>query len=133
MFLKAHVTTAYLTNKFSAKGSTLHKYIVGMKYKIGGASGTTYKTSEEWMARQQKEAEDVGEAGGLSLTQEDLPASRGTGKKSGKKRDAAEIRGDSSKPKKKSKDNDNKDVDEDEDRNKPSKAPVTRRGIVIHN
>ena len=103
IFPKSHVTTAFLAKKFAAKSSTRHKYVVGMKYKGGARPGMSYKASEDWSARQQDEPDhdDNERAGGSGLTQDDLPKSKGAGKKSGKKRDAAEIRGDSSKPKKK--------------------------------
>ena len=48
MFPKAHVTTAYLAEKFDSESSTLHKYVVGMKYKGGAPLGTSYKASEDW-------------------------------------------------------------------------------------
>ena len=44
MFPKEHVTTAFLSTKFATTSSTLHKYIVGMKYKGGlhqESTGTT--------------------------------------------------------------------------------------------
>ena len=40
MFPKAHVTTTFLSVKFATTSSTLHKYIVGMKYRGGVPPGT---------------------------------------------------------------------------------------------
>ena len=49
MFLKTHVLTAFLSVKFAMTGSTLHKYIMGKKYKGGAALGSKYRSeSEEW-------------------------------------------------------------------------------------
>ena len=45
MFLKVHVTTAFLSIKFATTSSTLHKYIVGMKYK-GGVPPGKYRHGE---------------------------------------------------------------------------------------
>ena len=87
------------------------------------------------------------------MSQEKLKG-KGVGKKSGKKRDAAEIREEMSKPKKKRKqvdedgdddqqgtskpkrkrrEWDDDDDKEDEDRDRPLKAPVMARGLVIRN
>ena len=130
MFPQAHVTTTYLAEKFAAKESMLHKYIVGMKYKGGGASGTMNKVSEDWTRTQQEENRDanVEEARELDLTREELPMMKGTEKKLGRKRDVTEIRGELSKPKKKRQRNeDDDDEEEDEDRQGAGKAPVTKR------
>ena len=52
MFLKEHVMTAFLSMKFATTSSTLHKYIVGMKYKVGAPPGKyRYDESEEWTRR----------------------------------------------------------------------------------
>ena len=48
MFLKKHVTTAFLSTKFATTSSTLHKNIVGMKYKGWAPPGKyRYNESEE--------------------------------------------------------------------------------------
>ena len=54
MFPKVHVTTAFLSFKFAMTSSTLHKYIVGMKYKGGVTPSSKYKPSksEEWTRKQ---------------------------------------------------------------------------------
>ena len=52
MFLKEHVTTAFLSTKFATTSSTLHKYIVWMKYKGGAPPGKyRYEELEEWTRR----------------------------------------------------------------------------------
>ena len=63
------------------------------------------------------------------------PKGKGIRKKSGKSRDAAEIRDDTSKPKKKRRivEVDDEEDEEEEDCNKPWKKPVTARGIIIRN
>ena len=49
MFPKEHVMTAFLSTKFATTSSTLHKYIVGMKYKGRAPPGKyRYEESEEW-------------------------------------------------------------------------------------
>ena len=141
--------------KFATTSSTLHKYIVGMKYKGGAPPGKyRYEESEEWTRKRTEEDANKGASGsGTTMSQEKLKG-KGVGKKSGKKRDAAEIREETSKPKKKRKqvddDNDddepgtskpkkkrrevdNNDNKEDKDRDRPLKAPVTARGLVIRN
>ena len=45
MFPKEHITTAFLSRKFAAMSSTLHKYIVIMKYK-GGVPPSKYRHKE---------------------------------------------------------------------------------------
>ena len=151
MFLKEHVTTAFLSWKFATTSSTLHKYIVGMKYKGGAPPGKyKYEELEEW-TRKQQEDDTNKEASGSGATSQEKPKGKGVGKKSGKKRDAAEIREETSKPKRKRKELDNDDdepgtskpkkkrreVDdddeEDEDRERRLRPPVTARGLVIWN
>ena len=52
MFPKEHVMTAFLSTKFATTSSTLHKYIVGRKYKGGAPPGKyRYDESEEWTRR----------------------------------------------------------------------------------
>ena len=155
MFLKEHVTTTFLSTKFATTSSTLHKYIVGMKYKGGAPPGKyRYEELEEWTRRQTEEDANKGASGSGTTTSQEKPKAKGVGKKSGKKRDAAEIREETSKPKKKRKQDDDDDDDnqpgtskpkkkrrevyddddkEDEDRDRPLKAPVTARGLVIRN
>ena len=146
MFPKEHVTTAFLSTRFATTSNTLHKHIVGMKYK-GGAPPEKYRYGqlEEWTKKQIEE--DMG-------TMSQQQKGKGVGKKSGKKRDAAEIHEETSKPKKKRKqleddDNDggegtsrpkwkggmddNDDDEEEENCDKPLKPPVTSRGLVIQN
>ena len=48
MFPKEHVTTTFLSQRFTTTSSTLHKYIVRMKYKGGAPPGKyRYEESEE--------------------------------------------------------------------------------------
>ena len=63
------------------------------------------------------------------------PKGKGIGKKSGKSRNVAEIREDTSKPKRKNwiEDVDDEGDEEEEDCDKPRKKPVMVRGIVIRN
>ena len=72
-------------------------------------------------------------ASGSGTKGKDKPKGKGIGKKMGKSRHAAEIREDTSKPKKKRQiiDVDDKEDEEEEDHNKPWKEPVTARGLVI--
>ena len=131
MFLKAHVPTAFLSVKFMMTSSMLHKYIVGKKYKGGAPPGSRYRSkSEEWTKKQQDSEVNKG-AGSSGVSTEDLPRGKGGGKKSGKKRDASEIRGDASKPKKKQDTQDDDDEEDDQDGGRPLRPPVTRRGIII--
>ena len=51
MFLKEHVTTTFLSMKFATTSSTLHKYIVGMKYKGGAPPGKYRYDKSEWTRR----------------------------------------------------------------------------------
>ena len=153
MFPKEHVMTTFLSRKFATIGSTLHKYIVRMKYKGGAPPGKyRYKESEEWTKKQQEADTNKG-ATGTSATSQEKPKGKGVGKKSGKKRDAAEIREETSKPRRKRKDVDDDDdnqpgtskskkkrreVDDEEEEEKedcdrPLKPPVTARGLVIRN
>ena len=98
MFLKEHVTTAFLSMKFATTSSTLHKYIVGMKYKGGAPPGKyRYDKSEEWTRRRMEE-DTTREASGSGIMSQEKPKGKGVGKKSGKKRDAVEIREETSKP-----------------------------------
>ena len=92
--------------------------------------------SEEWTHKQKVCEDDVNKgASGSGMKGTEKPKGKGVGKKSGKSRDAAEIRDDTSKPKKKKRivDVDDEEDEEEEDRNKPRKKPVTARGIVIKN
>ena len=65
--------------------STLHRYIVGMKYKGGASPGSKYKPSEleEW-TRKQKDSDINKDAGGSGAMMEERPKGKGAGKKSGK-------------------------------------------------
>ena len=115
----------------------LHKYIVGTKYK-GGAQMGKFKISEseEWTPRQKEREDDVNKGASSSGTKgTEKPKGKGVGKKSGKSRDVAEIRDDTSKPKKKKRieDVDDEEDEEEEDRDKPRKKPVMVRGIIIRN
>ena len=65
MFPKDHVMTAFLSRKFATTGSTLHKYIVGMKYKGGVPPGKyRYEDSEEWTRKQQEDDTNKGKKEG---------------------------------------------------------------------
>ena len=132
MFPKAHVTTAFFSVKFAMTSSTLHKYIVGMKYKGGAPPGSKYKPSksEEWTRKQININKGAGSSGTMT---EESSKGKGAGKKSGKKRDAMEICEATSKPKKKRKAIIEEDDEEEEDHNQPLKPPVTHRGIIIPN
>ena len=102
MMPKQHVPMHFLSTRFTTTESTLHKYIVGTKYK-GGVQMGKYKPneSEEW-TRKQKDRDDVNKgASGSGVTTMDKPKGKGVGKRSGKSRDVAEIQEDASKPKKK--------------------------------
>ena len=134
MFLKVHVTTAFLFIKFATTSSTLHKYIVRMKYRGGAPPGSKSQQgeSEEW-TRKQREDDVNKDASGSGITRQEVSKGKGAGKKRRKKRDAAEIREDTSKPRKKRKIIDDEDNDDDEDRDRPLKAPVTGKGLVIKN
>ena len=147
MLPKEHVTTVFLSQKFTTTSSTLHKYIVGMKYKGGVPPGKyRYEESEEWTRKQRED--DKGAAS------QEKPKGKGVGKKSGMKREAAEICEETSKPKKKRKQVDDDDdggegtskpkqkgrkVDDDDDNNeeedcdKPLKPPIMARGLIIRN
>ena len=155
MFPKEHVMTAFLSTKFATTSSTLHKYIVGMKYKGGAPPGKyRYEESEEWTRRQMEEDANKGASGSGTTMSQEKPKGKGVGKKSGKKRDVAEIHEEMSKPKKKRKQDDDDDDDdqpgtskpkkkrrevyddedeEDKDCDRPLKAPVMARGLVIRN
>ena len=134
MFPKAHVTTTFLSVKFATTSSTLHKYIIGMKYKGGVPPGTKYRQgeSEEWTNKQREDNINRG-ACGSGTTSQEPEKGKGAGKKTRKTRDAAEIWDDTSKPKKKRRIVDDDDDDEDEDRDRPLKAPVTAKGLIIPN
>ena len=133
MFPKEHVTTAFLSQKFTTTSSTLHKYIGGMKYK-GGVPQGKYRQdeSEEWTRKQREDDTNKGTSGSGATSQEKLKG-KGVGKKSGKKRDAAENHEETSKSKKKRRVVDDDDDDEDKDCNRPLKAPVTAKGLIIQN
>ena len=89
--------------------------------------------SEEWTRKQKECEDDVNKgASGSGTKGTEKPKGKGVRKKSGKSRDAAEIRDNTSKPKKKSRIVD-VDDEEEEDHNKPQKKSVTARGIVIKN
>ena len=132
MFPKEHVTTAFLSQKFATTSSTLHKYIVGMKYK-GGVPPGKYRQeeSEKWTRKQGEDDTNKG-ASGSDATGQEKPKGKGVGKKSGKKRDAAEICEETSKPKMKRREADDDD-DEDEVCNRPLKPPVMAKGLIIQN
>ena len=89
------------------------------------------------MTRKQKEHEDdVNKGASVSGTKDtEKPKGKGIGKKSGKSRDAAERRDNTSKPKKKKRieDVDDEEDEEEEDHDKPWKKTVTARGIIIRN
>ena len=92
--------------------------------------------SEEWTRKQKEREDDVNKgASGSGMKSTEKPKGKGIRKKLGKRRDAAEIRDDTSKPKKKRRieDVDDKEDKEEEDHNKPQKKPVTVRGIIIRN
>ena len=155
MFPKEHVTTAFLSMKFATTSSTLHKYIVGMKYKGRAPPGKyRYNELEEWTRRRMEEDTTREASGSGTTTSQEKPKRKGVGKKSGKKRDAAEISEEMSKPEKKRKqvdddedddqpgtskpkrkrrEFDDDDEEEDDDRDRPLKAPVTARDLVIRN
>ena len=129
MIPKQHIPTNFLSKQFATTESTLHKYIVGTKYK-GGAQMGKFKISEseEWTHKQKECEDDVNKGASSSgMKSTEKPKGKGIGKKSGKSRDAAEIRDDTSKPKKKRRieDVDDKEDEEEEDRDKPRKKPVT--------
>ena len=137
MIPKQHVPTNFLSKQFATTESMLHKYIIGTKYK-GGAQMGKFKISEseEWTRKQKECEDDVNKGASSSGTKgTEKPKGKGVGKKSGKSRDAAEIRDDTSKPKKKRRivDVDDEEDEEEEDHNKPRKKPVTARGIIIRN
>ena len=87
--------------------------------------------------RKQKECEDdVNKGASVSGTKDtEKPKGKGIGKEFGKSKNVAEIRDDTSKPKKKKwiEDVDDEEDEEEEDRDKPRKKPVMARGIVIRN
>ena len=137
MIPKQHVPMNFLSKQFATTESTLHKYIVGTKYK-GGAQMGKFKISEseEWTSKQKEHEDDVNKgASGSGMKSTEKPKGKGYGKKWGKSRDAAEIRDDTSKPKKKRwiEDVDDEEDEEEEDHNKPRKKPVMVRGMVIRN
>ena len=135
MFKKTHLPTIFLSRQFAMVSSTLHKYIVGKKYKGGVAPGSLYKSSTlEYCSRKQQEDPEVNRgANGSGLTVAKLPKSKGAGKKTGKKTDATEIQGDLSKPSKRKQDTQDDDDKDDNNRSKLHRAPVTRKGIIIAN
>ena len=134
MFPQAHVPAVFLSVKFATTSSTLHKYIVGMKYKGGAPPGTKYRQdeSERWSTKQREDETNRG-ASESGCTSQKPQKGKGAGKKTGKTRDAAEIPEDTSKPRKKRRIVDDDEDDEEEDRNRPLKAPVTVKGIIIPN
>ena len=92
MMPKQHVPMHFLLTRFTTTESTLHKYILGTKYK-GGVQMGKYKPSEskEW-TRKQKDHDDVNKGVSRSgVTTMDKPKGKGVGKRSGKSRDVAEI------------------------------------------
>ena len=92
--------------------------------------------SEEWTRKQKEHEDNVNKGASVSGTKDTgKPKGKGIGKKSGKSRNAAEIRDDTSKPKKRKwrEDVDDEEDEEEEDHDKPRKKPVTARGIVIRN
>ena len=127
----------FLSKRFATTESTLHKYIIGTKYK-GGAQTGKFKISEseEWTHKQKECEDDVNKGASVSGTEDtEKPKGKGIGKELGKSKNVAEIRDDTSKPKKKKRieDLDDEEDEEEEDRDKPQKKPVTARGIVIRN
>ena len=133
MFRKWHITTAFLSVKFATISSTLHKYVVGMKYKGGAPPGMSYKSSEDWLRKQQEDPDVNRGVSGSGLSAAELPRVKGAGKETGKKRDVAEIWEDSSKPSKRKRDTQDDEDDDDDDGGKPHRAPVMRKGIIIAN
>ena len=122
MFLKEHVMTAFLSTKFATTSSTLHKYIVGMKYKCRAPPGKyRYEESGEWTRKQMEEDANKGARGSGTPTSQEKLKGKGVGKKSGKKRDAAEIHEETSKPKKKKKQVDDDDDDDQQGTSKPKR------------
>ena len=122
MFPNKHVTTNFLPQKFATTSSTLHKYIVGMKYKGGATPGKyRYEELEEWTRKQGEDDTNKGASGSGAMSQEKLKGKE-LGKKSGKKRDAAEIHEEVSKPKKK-----RRQVDDDDDRGEGTSKPKQKR------
>ena len=89
------------------------------------------------MDHKQKEREDdVNKGASVSgMKDTEKPKGKGIRKELGKSKNVAEIRDDTSKPKKKKRieDVDDEEDEEEEDRDKPRKKPVTARGIVIRN
>ena len=137
MIPEQHVPMVFLSKQFTTTESTLHKYIVGTKYK-GGAHTGKFKISEleEWTCKQKEREDNVNKGASVSGTKDTgKPKGKGIGKKSGKSRNAAEIRDNTSKPKKRKQreDVDDEEDEEEEDHDKPRKKPVTARGIVIRN
>ena len=70
------------------------------------------------------------EASGSGITRQEVSKGKGARKKTGKKREAAEICADTSKPRKKRRIIDD---DDDEDRDRLLKVPVMGKGLVIKN
>ena len=84
--------------------------------------------TEEWSREQQKDADMDKSASRSGIAAEDLPKRKGAGKQSGKKRDAADIHADASKPKKKK--NIPDDDEDDHIGSRPLGALVTQRRIA---
>ena len=71
MFPKEHITTAFLATRFATTSSTLHKHIVGMKYR-GGPQPEKYRygESEEWTRQQATEDTEADRNKGKGSRQE---------------------------------------------------------------
>ena len=69
MIPEQHVPTVFLSKRFATTESTLHKYIVGTKYK-GGAQTGKFKISEseEWTCKQKEREDDVNKGASVSGT-----------------------------------------------------------------
>ena len=87
-----------------------------MKYRGGASPGSKSQQgkSEEW-TRKQREDDVNKDARGSGVTRQEVSKGKGAEKKTGKKRDVAEIRGDTSKPRKKRRIIDDDDDDDDDD------------------
>ena len=86
MFPKAHVTTAFLSVKFATTSSTLHKYIVRMKYRGGVPPGSKSRQgkSEEW-TRKQREDDVNKDASGSGVTRQEVSKGKGARKENREK------------------------------------------------
>ena len=105
-----------------------------MKYRGGAPPGSKSRQgeSEEW-TRKQREDDVNKDASGSGITRQEVSKGKGARKKTGKKRNMAEIHGDPSKARKKRRIIDDDDNDDDKDHDRPLKAPVMGKGLVIKN